>query len=280
MLPTDSVDRRTNAKRRDFIISSGLLTGGLLAGVSAAPRRTAAALRQPAPMKIEWTRDAVSGLFTAIRCDGAPLVQCGSPGLLDGFCRLVGEEARQTTCLSPKRPASSHGPIHLELRHRLCQSGNGPGEDLLEATLTLANTSRESQTVIAGFATSAQPTPDWSKQYVFIPLGATCNHPAMGDFRNAAHKQADYAVGLHAFPAHYLEPLASDPPLRTPVAPLLTPVLDIYHTGSEHRLGLMTTSGQPRRFATIQADGRSRSWNVQTVVTLTPVKSSRTAASY
>ena len=200
------------------------MAGSLLADISAAARRATAMQQQPASLRIEWTQDAEFRLFTAVNCEGTLLVRFDSPGLLDGFCRLAGEDVTQKTRLSPKQPTAVHGPVRLKLQHQIRRSGHDQNEDLLEAKLTLVNTSRKSQTAIVGFETSAQPTPDWAKQNIFIPLSATCGHPAIGDLRNAAHKQADYAVGQRAFTAHYLEPLASDLYVRTPIAPLLAPV--------------------------------------------------------
>ena len=136
--------------------------------------------------------------------------------------------------------------MRLELRHRLRQSGNGGGDDLLEATLTLVNTGSEPQTVIVGFATSAQPAARLGQAKVFIPLGATSITRPWATCRTPPTSRPTTPSASAAFCAHYLEPLASDPPIRIPTAPLLAPVLDIYHGGTEHRVSLMTESGQPR----------------------------------
>ena len=261
---------QTKMKRRDFIIGSGLLTGGVLAATSAAQRWAAAAEPLSTSLRLTWTRDAESRLFTAARCDGDPLVRRGWPGLLDGFCRLVDEAAEQAAHLVSTRSTAVHGRLRAELRHRLRQSGQGRGEDLLEARLSLVNTSDKTQTAIIGFTTSVQPSPDWARQSIFIPLSATIDHPAMGQLCSAAHKQADYAVGQRKFVAHYLEPLASDPDVRVPVAPLLVPVLDIYHANTTQHVSLMTPSGQPRRFATLHDGSQCLGWSVQTIVTLAP----------
>jgi len=164
--------------------------------------------------------------------------------VLAGFCRLASETPRQATRFDTKYPSGTHGPVRIELRHSLGNSGAGNGEDLLEAVLTLENQSDKPQMVMVGFATSVQPTPNWSKQNVHVPLATLIGHRGMGELGDPAHKEDNWALGTNAFVAHYLERQASDPAVRAPAASLLIPLVDIYHPGIEHRVSLMTGPGE------------------------------------
>ena len=241
---------------------SGLRCGGSALG--------AIMKSSPVRLKIRWQEDSRTRLYSAVACGGKPLVADDSSALLTGFCRLASEAPEQATRLDLKNPRDTHGPICIKLRHALRDSGAGNGQDLLEAVLTLENQSEKPQKVLVGFATSAQPTPDWSKQNVHVPLATLIGHSGMGELGDPAHKEADWALGAGPFVAHYLEPQASDPAVRAPAASLLIPLVDIYHPGAEHRVSLMTGPDQARRLATGADRNGHRSWTAQAVVTLAP----------
>jgi len=241
---------------------SGLRCGDIALGAN--PKSS------PEKLKIQWKQEPRTNLYSAVACDGKPLVVGDGSAVLTGFCRLASEAPPQATRFDAQHPSGKHGPVRIELRHTLENSNSGNGEDLLEAVLTLENQSDQPQTVIVGFATSVQPTPDWSKQNVHVPLATLIGHSAMGELGDPAHKQADWALGTGAFVAHYLEPQASDPPVRAPAASLLIPLVDIYHPGVAHRVSLMTGPEQARRLATGANAHGQRSWTAQAVFTLAP----------
>jgi len=257
-------------KRRDFIFQTGLVASGLMSGLQGGSALSAFSESSPERLKIRWRQNSLTKLYSAVCCDGEPLVIGNGSAVLTGFCRLASEAPEQATRLGPKHPHDTHGPVRIELRHRLCNSGSGNSEDLLEAVLTLENQSEKPQTVVVGFATSVQPTLDWSKQNVHVPLATLIGHAVMGEVGKSSHKEADWALGAGEFVAHYLEPQASDPAVRTPAASLLIPLVDIYHPGVKHRVSLMTGPEQARRFATHPNPSGHRGWTAQAVITLAP----------
>ena len=87
-------------------------------------------------------------------------------GVLEGTCRLVGEEAERATRLTPSRPSGQHGPLR-KLGHQL-SSGLAGDEDLLRATLTF----RMNRSASAGrlnFTTYVRPSPATARQEVYLP---------------------------------------------------------------------------------------------------------------
>ena len=258
--------------RREFILNSSRLAGAIAAGGALGSSLSAPAAEKPARLRIAWQRDTETNLFFGVTADGAPLVTHEQPGLLAGFCRLAGEDPAQDTWLGTRQPSGIHGPLRVELRHRLRDSGLGADEDLLEGTLTVINTSKEPQTVVCGFATSIQPGPEFAKQCAYLPLAATglMHHSAMHEVGQGKVRDPEQAIGEGAFVCYYLEPFRSDPPVRSPDALLLVPVIRLFHTGVIPGISLMTESGKPRRFATLGQPGPERGWSLGTRVILAP----------
>jgi hypothetical protein len=126
--------RRQLMKRREFIAKTGLVAGALLSLDGCAWTKSAG--------RIRWTRAEKSRLFSAVALDGQPLNAATSPAVLDVSCRRIEEAPALATWLGPKQSAAMHGPLRLELQHRLRATGAAHDEDLLEATLTVRNTSR------------------------------------------------------------------------------------------------------------------------------------------
>ena len=259
-------------KRRDFVFRTGLAAGGLMSGLRCRDIALGAIPESSAErLEIQWQQDLRTKLYSAVACNGKPLVVGDSSAVLTGFCRLASEAPPQATRFDAQHPSGKHGPVRIELRHTLENSKSGNGEDLLVAVLTLENQSDEPHTVVVGFATSVQPTPNRSKQNVHVPLATLIGHRGMGELGKPAHKEADWALGTDAFVAHYLEPQASDPTVRAPAASLLIPLVDIYHPGVAHRVSLMTGPEQARRLAaTIAETDGHRGWTAQAVFTLAP----------
>lgn len=244
-----------------------MAVGGALGASLSAP-----AAEKPGRLRLSWQRDVKTKLFLGVKAGDVPLVTWPQPGLLTGFCRLVGEAAGEAMWLGAQQPNGEHGPLRLELRHRLRESGLGSEEDLLEGTLTVVNTSKESQTVVCGFATSLQPGPEFAKQRVYLPLTATglMQHGAMHEVGKGKVQDPEQAIGEGAFVCYYLEPFRSDPPVRSPDALLLVPVIHMFHAGVTPGLSVMTESGRPRRFATFGPAGPERGWSLETRVRLAP----------
>jgi hypothetical protein len=188
--------------------------------------------------KLHWQRDAKTRLFTGVSADGAPLVAPGGAGLLAASCRIAGE-------------AAGASPLRVTVMHRLRDSGAAQGEDVLEATLTVRNTSGRPQQVEIEFATAARPSPRVEEQRVYVPLSAA---GLFGDGRFTALgvkqflKDCDHLVGTNDFAAHYLEPMASFPAERETRALLLAPVVDVFDSQRPWHVALFTPSDQPMRF--------------------------------
>ena len=204
--------------------------------------------------QIAWRRDAKTGLFTAVSADGRSLVAPNGPGLLDASCGLAGEPrpATHVAASAGQAAASDRNPLRLAVRHRLCDSGAGYGEDVLEATLTVRNVSDRPQRIEIQFASSARPAPDLAAQHTYVPLSAA---GLFGDGRFAALgvknflKDCNQLAGTADFTAHYLEPMASSPAERETRELLLAPVLDVFDPQRPWRVALFTPSDQPMRFS-------------------------------
>ena len=242
-----------------------------MAGMSAAPRHGVAAEGPPGDEKIHWTQNPATHLFAAVQCGGAPLVRLDAPGLLDGFCRFAEESPDKNVWLNPKQPTATLGSLRLELRHELRRSGGHHGEDCLEATLTIGNSTDKPQQVAMGFATSAQPSPRIEEQHIYIPLNAA---GLFGDGRFAPLgvknflKDCNQKVGTGDFQCHYLEPMASEPSERETRAPLLAPVVDIHHPQASWHVALFTPSDQPMRFSTFGVSNQRLAWQAGRCVTV------------
>jgi hypothetical protein len=218
----------TSISRRRFVSALGfVVTAAGLRPLLAADGR-----------KLTWQRDAKTRLFTGVSADGAPLITQESGSLLTASARVAG--------------ATGPGPLRLAVEHRLRDSGAGQGEDTLEATLTVRNTSDRPQRVEMEFATAARPSPDIERQSAYAPLSAA---GGSGDKRFAALgvqnflKDCNHAVGTNDFVAHYLEPMASFPAERETRALLLAPVVDVFDPQRPWRIGLFTPSELPMRFS-------------------------------
>jgi hypothetical protein len=220
--------------RRDF-----LKRMTLVGSAAAFPRLTSASAFPAGGSKIAWQRDSQTRLFTGVSADGTPLVARAEPGLFVASCRLAGESA-------------AGGLLPVTVEHRLHDSGEGHGEDVLEATLTVRNTSDRPRSVALEFATCAQPSLRVDEQRVYVPLSAA---GLFGDARFAALgvkqflKDCQQAIGRNDFQCHYLEPMASDPGQRETRALLLAPVVDIRHPLAPWRVAMCTPSDQPMRFS-------------------------------
>lgn len=254
--------------RRNFMIRSGVLSGSLASGLAQPFGRVNAAQSQPAGLQLHWTRDEKSRLFTNVQCAGAPLA-ANDLGLLDGFCRLVKEAPEKIATLGASQPTAKHGHLQIEIHHQLLRSGGTSGEDVLEATLTVKNTSNDPQTVELGFATSAQPSGQLAEQHVYLPLNAA---GSAGDQRFAPLgvkqfiKDCQYKVGEGELKCHYLEPLASYPDgERETRALLLAPVVDMFDPQAAGRVALFTPSDEAIRFST--AAGK-RGWRAGRCLTI------------
>ena len=240
-------------KRREFLSQAGTALGGLMT-LAAFGQQSSPAGNADSRPRLRWNRDGNSRLFAAVSWDGAPLVRGDAPGLLDGTCRLLDEAPAKTTWLSARCPRAEHGPLRVELRHELRDTGRGLGEDLLEAVLTVRNVSDQAQRVELAFATSVQPSGQVEQQQVYVPLNAA---GLAGDGRFAALgvkqflKDGNQQVGRGEFTAHYLEPLASYPSSAKPVPCCWRP------SWTSRILSRRCGSGCSRRLWTRDASARS-----------------------
>jgi hypothetical protein len=225
--------------RREFIVQTALAGSGLLTMVSGSTLMADA-------NRVRWTRR--DGLFTGVICDGQPMTPTSE--LLEADVRLAVESSAPAR-LSASRDVSHVGPLRAELRHHLANSGNGMGDDVLEASLTVGNTSDRPQRIEVEFITSAQPSSRVETQHVYIPLSAAglANDPRFTPFGVKGFlKDGDLAVGRADIQCHYLEPMASYAGERETKALLLAPVVDIRHPQALWRVAMFTPSDQPMRF--------------------------------
>lgn len=252
-------------RRRDFIVGSSMAG----AGAVWIPRTAFAA---DAPQGIRWTKDETTGVFTAVACDGQPCVLLNqSAGLLGAALRVMGGE---TVRLGSQRSSARVGPLDVELRHRL--SDSGAGEDTLAAELVIRNQTDRPQVVEAMLLTALQPHEDLTRQRIHVPLSAA------GGARDPRFKalgvdgfleECEQAVGAKDFACHYLEPMASFPAERTTRALLLAPVVDIFHPSHPWRAAVFTESDQPIRFRFTDSHEGGRVWEMGRTVTVPPGES-------
>ena len=229
--------------RPQFMLRSGLLAGGMLSlslpGCASVGRG-----------RIRWTRHRRCGLVSAVACDGEPLSASNrAVGVLDGAFRRREGAGGEVVRLGADRATARLGPVRVELRHRLRDSGGG--EDVVEAAAVIRNEADSPQEVEAVFLSSLQPGTDLAQQWVYLPLSAA---GGSRDRRFAALGVKDFMedcrqpIGSNAFACHYLEPLASFPAERTTKALLLAPVVDLFQPSRSWRVALFTSSDQPARF--------------------------------
>jgi hypothetical protein len=253
----DNGGERGMSARRQFILR-GL---GALAGVAGASCSRSSAGRNAGGLR--WFREPGAKWFTGLTADGTPLAHPHGAGLLGAGCRLAGS-AEPISWLGAGAAPRPEGPLGLELRHELRRSTGGE-EDLLEAELTVRNTSSREQAVEIAFGTTVQPSSQIARQELYLPLNVA---GLSGDGRFDALGRPEFLhdcrqhIGAAPFRCHYLEPAASYPDERLTRALLLAPVLHISHEGAPWRVGLFTSSLDPVRFSTVELGGERRAWQI------------------
>jgi hypothetical protein len=254
--------------RRALLLAAGWTAAGLLL-----PRQT---LANVANSRIRWRRSSASPLFTSVACDGESLVADAGEGVLEGTCRLIGEEAERATRLTPSRPSGRHGPLHVKLGHQLQRSGLAGDEDLLRATLTVQNDSDQPRKVVFNFSTYVRPAPATARQEVYLPLSSAGFD---GDKRflplgsQEFLKDCRQSLERDELLCHYLEPQASYPERRTTKALLLAPVVDIGQSPCPWRVALFTKSDQAVQFRSVISKAERRVWQAGRIVTVGPRQS-------
>jgi hypothetical protein len=256
--------------RRELLKTTGV---GILAGSLANwTKLNTPVLGTFAASPLRWSRFQDSSLFEQVYCEERPLVPPGTFGLLESQCHLLTDKKRkESITLRGSKTTSQLGPVHLTMVHRLHNSQLGYGNDLLQAIVTLRNTSDQLQSIEIGFVTSAQPSKRISDQHVYLPISAA---GLTGDSRLAPLgsrqflKDCRQLVGMKNFECHYLEPMASYHQQRQTRALLLAPVVDIYHPGCQWRVAVFTSSDQSMRFATLGPEGKKQSWLISRCVTV------------
>jgi len=218
---------------------------------------------------LRWTK--LGRHFTSVSCDGQPVPMGSVIGPLDATCRLLDGDQGQAASLDAGRPELLHGPLQLELRHRLHESAAGKGEDLLEATLVVHNRSDQPQCVEVGFCTSLRPSGRIEGQRAYMPLNAAglAADQRFSDMGvGQILKDCDQQIGSDEFQAHYLEPMASYPDQRESKALLLAPAVDLFHPETLLRIGLFTSSLEPMRFSTGGSNDGEACWQIGRCVTI------------
>ncbi|OHB67178.1 MAG: hypothetical protein A2V70_15835 [Planctomycetes bacterium RBG_13_63_9] len=207
---------------------------------------------------ITWRRHQASRLFDRVGSGGQPLIHEEGVGVLDGFCRMIEDaELGGEVFLGCEKPKGECGPVRLSLTHRLDASKGGSNQDLLEATLTLTNTSERPCEVLAGFLSGVRPCRDAADQQIYVPICAQ----GMNNRPDQKHLDCHQAVGSQGYLAHYMEPQASDPrPVQTR-ALLLAPVVDVFADGGPCRMALFASSLEPLFFQALEGPS-SRAWRM------------------
>jgi len=251
-------------RRRKFLELSGA-AGAYLSSVAAAGFSST-------DNAIRWSQNPSTKLFDQVSCDSNSLVKSDAFGLLQGFCSMV-KDKKTMQVLSANKNEGLCGSIQVRLRHELHDTRNGVGEDCLEGILELQNTSNQSQFVEIGFMTSALPFDDIKQQKAYLPLTAA---GLSKDKRMALLGSADFLenteqpIGSSEFACHYLEPMASNPGIRSTRALLLAPVVDLYQDNKPQRMALFTSSLEPMEFKTVQDDKHNRGWQCSRCVEIKP----------
>lgn len=256
--------------RREFISA----TGATLLGTTLAPGQILDGTPKPASGSgITWRRNEASRLFDLVTVSGQPLLNREEGvGLCDAFCRLIEQQqVGAEVVLGCEKPRGSCGSVQMSLGHALHRSTGGTKEDLLEATLTLRNTSERACEVLAGFLTGARPSRDTREMEVYVPLSASSLRDPENDKRRRL-KDCRQAVGADGFLCHYLEPQASDPRHTTTRAALLAPVVDLFAKDGLCRVALFGSSIEPVFFEALQGPS-ARAWRMARRVQLKPGQS-------
>jgi hypothetical protein len=246
------MNSKLELNRRQFITTTGttLLGATFWSGKGAAAENT-----PPGGSRLSWHRLEPSRLFDRVSVDGQPLLnpEAGA-GLFDGFARLLQDgQPGVETVLGGEKTKGQSGPIQLTLRHTLTASADGTKEDLIEATLTLRNTSDRPQEVLAGFLTGVRPKTDGAIEQTYLPLSASALGDPTEDKRNRL-KDCLQLISKEGLVCHYLEPQASDPRAVTTRAPLLVPVVDRMTDGGLCRVALFGLSTEPMYFESQRRD--------------------------
>lgn len=236
-------------QRRDFLRRAALVGSGMLAFSACSSPRTGTD-------RIRWIRRGP--LFTGLQVDDLPLV--GDAGLLEAAVRVAAASSTTTIRLAAANPTHQDALLRTELAHRLCSSGNGMVDDVLEATLTVSNRSDAPVDIAVEFITAARPSPQVAGQRAYLPLSAA---GLLRDGRFAALGMKDFlqdgdqAIGPDGLRCHYLEPMASHAGERTTKALLLAPVVDLSHPQGVWHIAVFTPSDLPMRF-----QGQDGIWRV------------------
>lgn len=246
-------------KRRDFLAANG---AALLGALGTTRNLFSEELRSPARPPVTWHRHGTGRLFDRVAWNGRPLVPEGPVGLLDGFCRLAGAND-DSPLQTANKPKGMCGPITLSLSHRLLRSTGGGGEDLLEATLELKNTSDRPCEVLAGFLSGVRPCRSAADQQMYLPI------TARGMTQDPAAHDCHQTVKTDGYLAHYLEPQASDPRELPTQALLLAPVVDIFAEEGPCRVAFFASSTEPIFFQAMEGPSRA-AWRMGRRVRLGP----------
>ncbi len=206
----------------------------------------------PCSPLVRWSQDERTRLFTQAYCGGTPLVFRGGWGLL-------------TARIHPE------GDCRFLLAHRLLRSGQG-GEDILEAELTIRNTSARQRTVEAVFASSAHPSPALGRERAHLPFTAG-RHAVLRSLGDIETLDSDRFIGrpgenAAAFSADYLEPFDREPSAPDARRMLLIPLAGIYHPQIPWRVALFASPLRPWRVAAVGDARGEGGWTFTTKITV------------
>jgi len=250
--------------RREFLSLGAAACAASMSGPWRALGDTDAGAATP---DVVWRRNEGSGLFDRVACRGKSLIHDGADGVMDGFCAVLDGKPGAELVLGVETPEASQGPIRAKLAHRLHRLRGGGPEDLLEATLTLTNTSDRPCDVLAGFLSGVRPCAEAADQQVYVPFSARGINQPVPKGQRSPH-DCHQGVG-GGFLAHYLEPEASDPRGASARPILLVPVVDVFAAGGPCRVALLGNSVEAVYFEALQ--GRSGgAWRMGRRVELAP----------
>ncbi len=251
--------------RREFISVSGAT---LLSAMATADRVFGKEPGRSTGSPVAWRRHEPSKLFDRVVVEGQPLIDTKEGvGVFDGFCRSIEDgKLGKEVLLGCAKPKGTDGPVRLALAHRLHSSKGDSKEDLLEATLTLVNTSKRPCEVLAGFLTGVRPCHSAADQRMYLPI------TARGMNRKPKQHDCRQAVGSEGYLAHYFEPEASDPRQIPGQAILLAPVVDIFSKKDPYRVALFSSSIEPVFFQALEGPS-SRGWRMGRRMRLDPGQS-------
>jgi hypothetical protein len=253
-------------KRRNFLEIAGAgmvgsaLTPGHVIGSSLAGQA------------IKWVKTFDSNLFGQVICEGQNLVRSTGGSVLDACC-VMADDPMQKSVLNLRlgAEASEQFGLKANLRHQLLKSGMIQGEDLLEATLVVRNTSSSPKEIDVKFISSAHASDQFVSQKLYVPISAA------GLFKDDRHASigsldfltdCDNEVGKDSFACHYLEPMASNPSVRKTRALLLAPVIDSYYPGTPWRVAMFTESCLACEFRQSTSEQNIPTWSTQQRISL------------